>query len=51
MDLLEWTLKTEKISMKDNDQDEYFQRVKLDEIKEESKKEIDKIIESIITKE
>ena len=41
----------EKISMKDNDEDEYFQRMKLDEIKQESKKEIDKINESIIIKE
>ena len=37
--------------MKDNDEDEYFQRMKLDEIKQESKKEIDKINESIIIKE
>ena len=37
--------------MKDNDEDEYFQRMKLDEIKEESKKEIDKINESITIKE
>ena len=37
--------------MKDNDDDEYFQRMKLDKIKEESKKEIDKINKSIIIKE
>ena len=37
IDLLEWKLRMEKISMKDNNEDEYFQRVKLDEIKEESK--------------
>ena len=37
--------------MKDNDFDESFQRMKLDETKEESKKEIDKINESIIIKE
>ena len=37
--------------MKDNDEDEYFQRMKLDKIKEESKKEIDKINKSIIIKE
>ena len=37
--------------MKDDDEDKYFQRIKLDEIKEESKKEIDKINESRITKE
>ena len=37
--------------MKDNDVDEYFKRMKLDEIKEESKKEIDKINESIIIEE
>ena len=35
IDLLEWKLRMEKISMKDNDKDEYFQRVKLDDIKEE----------------
>ena len=44
-------VKDEKISMKDNDVDKYFQRIKLDEIKEKSKKEIDKINESIIIKE
>ena len=33
--LLEWKLRMEKILMKDNDVDEYFQRVKLDGIKEE----------------
>ena len=51
IDLLEWKVRTEKISMKDNDEDEYFQRMKLDGIKEESKKRIDKINESIIIKE
>ena len=35
IDLLEWKLRMEKISMKDNDVDEYFQRAKLDETKEE----------------
>ena len=35
IDLLEWKIRTEKLSMKDNDEDEYFQHVKLDEIKEE----------------
>ena len=35
VDLLEWKLRMEKISMKDNDVDEYFQCLKLDEIKEE----------------
>ena len=35
IDLLEWKLRMEKISMKDNDKDEYFQRVKLDDIKQE----------------
>ena len=49
--LLEWKLRMEKILMKHNDVDEYFQHMKLDEIKEESKKEIDKINESIIIKE
>ena len=47
IDFLEWKLRMEKISVKDNDVDEYFQRMKLDEIKEESEKEIDKINESI----
>ena len=37
--------------MKDYGVDEYFQKMKLDEIKEETKKEIDKINESIIIKE
>ena len=37
--------------MKDNDVDEYFKRMKLDEIIEESKKEIDKTNESIIIEE
>ena len=35
IDLLEWKLRMEKISMKDNDGDEYFQRMKLDEVIEE----------------
>ena len=35
IDFLEWKLRMEKISMKDNDKNEYFQRMKLDEIKEE----------------
>ena len=35
MDLLGWKLRMEKISVKDNDLDEYFQRVKLNEIKEQ----------------
>ena len=47
IDFLEWKLRMEKISVKENDVDEYFQRMKLDEIKEESEKEIDKINESI----
>ena len=46
--LLEWKLRIEKISMRDYGVDEYFQKMNLDEIKEESKKEIDKINESII---
>ena len=37
--------------MKDYGVDEYFQKMKLDEIKEETKKKIDKINESIIIKE
>ena len=31
--LLEWRLKMEKILMKDNDKDEYFQYAELDKIK------------------
>ena len=50
VDLLEWKLRIEKISMRDDGVDEYFQKMKLDEIKE-SKKEIDKINESIIIEE
>ena len=37
--------------MKNNDEHKYFQRMKLDEIKKESKKDIDKINESITIKE
>ena len=37
IDLLEWRLRPEKILMKDNDKDEYFQDMKLDKIKEESR--------------
>ena len=51
IDILEWKLRIEKISMEDEGVDEYFQKMKLDEIKEESKKEIDKINESIILEE
>ena len=35
--LLEWRLKMEKILMKDNDKDEYFQYTELDKRKEKSK--------------
>ena len=38
IDLLEWKLRIEKILMKDDDVDKYFQKMKLSEIKEESKK-------------
>ena len=38
VDLLEWKLKMEKISMKDDDEDDYFQSTKLYEMKEELKK-------------
>ena len=48
IDLLEWKLKIEKISMKDYGVHEYFQKMKLQEIKEESRKDIDKTNESII---
>ena len=48
VDPLQWKLKIEKISMRDDGVDEYFQKMKLDEIKKDSKKEIDKINESII---
>ena len=37
--------------MEENDVHEYFQRMKLDEIKEESENEIDKINELIMIKE
>ena len=40
IDLLEWKLRIEKISMKDYGVHEYFQKMKLEEIKEESRKEI-----------
>ena len=51
IDILQWKLRTEKILIKDNDVDGYFQRMKLNEIKGESKKEIYKINESIIIEE
>ena len=38
IDLLEWNLRMEKLSMKNNDANEYFQGMKLDKIKDESKK-------------
>ena len=41
IDLLEWRLRMEKILMKDNDIDEYFQYTELDKIKEKSKQELD----------
>ena len=37
IDLLEWNLRMEKISVKYWGLDEYFQKMKLDEIKEGSK--------------
>ena len=43
IDLLEWRLRMEKILMKDNDIDEYFQYTELDKRKEKSKQELDKI--------
>ena len=51
IDILQWKLRTEKILIKDNNVDGYFQRMKLNEIKGESKKEIYKINESIIIEE
>ena len=33
INLLEWRLKMEKILMKDNDKDEYFQYAELDKVK------------------
>ena len=33
IDLLEWRLRMEKILMKDNDKDDYFQYMELDKIK------------------
>ena len=51
IDLLEWKVRMEKISMKDWGVDEYFQKMKLNEIKEKSKKDIDEIKESIIIEE
>ena len=47
IDLLKWRLRMEKILIKDNDKDEYFQDMELDEIKEKSKQEVDKINELI----
>ena len=51
IDLLEWRLRMEKILMKNNDEDEYFQYMELDKIKEKLKQEIDKINELIRVKE
>ena len=51
IDLLEWKVRMEKISMKDWGVDEYFQKMKLNEIREKSKKDIDEIKESIIIEE
>ena len=47
IDLLKWRLRMEKILIKDNDKDECFQDMELDEIKEKSKQEVDKINELI----
>ena len=47
INLLEWRLRMEKILMKDNNKDEYFQYTELDKIKEKSKQEVDKINELI----
>ena len=41
----------EKILIKDNDKDEYFQYMELDKIKQKSKQEVDKINELIREKE
>ena len=51
IDLLEWRLRMEKILMKDNDQDEYFQYIELHKIKEKSKQKVDEINELITIKE
>ena len=47
IDLLEWRLRMEKILMKDNNKDEYFQYMELDTIKKKSKQDVDKINELI----
>ena len=47
IDLLEWRLRMEKILMKYNNKDEYFQYMQLDKIKEKAKQEVDKINELI----
>ena len=47
INLLEWILRMEKILMKDNNKDQYFQYTELDKIKEKSKQEVDKINELI----
>ena len=51
IDILEWRLGMEKIIMEDNDMDEYFQNVELNEIKEKSKQKVCKIDELIMMKE
>ena len=51
IDILEWRLSVEKILMKYDDKDEYFQDNELDKIKQKSKQEVDKINELIEIKE
>ena len=48
---MEWRLRTEKILIKDNDKDKYFQRMELDKIKEKEKQKVDETSELIREKE
>ena len=48
---MEWRLRMEKILIKDNDKDKYFQRMELDKIKEKEKQKVDETSELIREKE
>ena len=51
IDLLKWRLRMEKRIMEDNDMDEYFQNIELNETKEKSKQKVCEIDELIMMKQ
>ena len=51
IDFLEWRLRMKKISMEDNDKDEYFQHMEFKKKKVKSKQNVDKMSELIREKE